>query len=135
LIQALILHTDFNQFGTWIFVIRNKSRQPDRVWFQAHKETLSIDSGFKTFETIYNVGTGDIFMIGHGLGQQLKISSHCIANLQSKLDKLINDDEEVIALKEKWEGASFKVYEKVLSFDLSNATADCRVLVERQEET
>jgi uncharacterized protein YukE len=48
---------------------------------------------------------------------------------------LINEDEEVIALKEKWEGASFKVYEKVLSFDLSNATADCRVLVERQEET
>ena len=125
---------NFNQFGTWIFVIRNKSRQHDRVWFQAHKETLSIDPGFKTFETIYNVGTGDIFMIGHGLGQQLKISSFRIASLQSKMDGIINEDERVVELKEKWEVASLMVYRTVLSFDLSNTTVDSRVH-ERQEES
>jgi len=108
----------YNQFGSWIFVIRNESghgpkRQDDRPWFQAHKETLSIDPGLKVFQTIYNVGTGDVFMIGHGLGDQLKTLAHRISDYKSKIDALINENEQVKSLKSALDTASLNRFNEV----------------------
>ena len=115
----------FNQFGKWVFVIRNTSdrgakRNSDSAWFQAHKETLSIDPGLKVFQTIYNVGTGDVFMIGHGLGDQLRTLSHRIADYQSKMDTLINENDEVIALKSAWDGTRLYRFQEVWLHLLTN---------------
>jgi hypothetical protein len=112
----------YNQFGQCIFVIRNESsygpkRETDRAWFQAHKETLSIDPGLKVFQTVYNVGTGDVFMIGHGLGEQLKTLAHRISDYQSKIDTVINENEDLVKLKSAWDDAKLCRFKEVFLFD------------------
>lgn len=104
---------NLDQFGSWIFVIRNSLRQLDRAWFQINRETLAIDAGIKAMETIFNVGTGDVFIIGFGLASRLKYHISQIAALQSKLDKKINAHVDVIRLKEIWEESSRTLFSEV----------------------
>lgn len=99
----------FNHFGCSIFVVRNTSSDDGdkgRVWFTALKDTISIDAGLKVFETVYNVGTCDVYLIGPGVSQKLKGFGKKIAKLQSVIDKLIDEDQTVLALKAAWENAS-----------------------------
>lgn len=115
----------YDQFGKWIFVIRNESkrgpkRQSDRAWFQAHRETLSIDPGLKVFQTLYDVGTGDVFMIGHGLGDQLRTLAHRKSDYQSKMDAMVNEDEEVIGLKFDWDKAKLNRFKEVCFYLIYN---------------
>ena len=52
-------------------------------------------------------------MIGHGLGDQLRTLSHRIADYQSKMDTLINENDEVIALKSAWDGTRLHRFQEV----------------------
>jgi hypothetical protein len=104
---------NMNQFGGWVFVIRNSSRQFDRAWFKINHQTIAIDAGIKAFETIYNVGTGDIYIVGYGLGIKVRNIQSRISNLQSKLDKQINRDINVIILKRVWQAAKARLFDEV----------------------
>ena len=106
-----------NQFGSWVFVIRNKHRNHGSSWYQINQHTLAIDAGIKVFETIYNVGTGDVFMVGHGLGDLLKKHNNLIRRIQRRLDCAINDDEEVSGLKNDWDNAMARLIREVSAVD------------------
>ena len=62
---------------------------------------------------MYNVGTGDVFMIGHGLGDQLKTLAHRISNYQSKIGTAVNKNEDLVKLKSAWDAAKFRRFKEV----------------------
>ena len=54
----------YDQFGCFIFVARNPNRnQVHWIWQAANKWRIAVDPGGKVFETIYNIGTGDVFWL------------------------------------------------------------------------
>jgi hypothetical protein len=110
----------YNQFGRWIFVYRNPHK--DRIntaWRQINKERIAVDPGGKIFETVYCVGTGNVFYIGEGLGSDMREQLYRIGKLQSERDDLVNEYPDVVQALAKVNTAKTALYNKVRTFFLS----------------
>ena len=131
----------YDQFGRWVFVYRNPHKDRiNTVWRQLNKERIVSDPGGtfmiriqttgKTFETIYCVGTGDVFYIGEGLGTLIQHQLRWISRLQSDRDKLVNLSSPILASQLKVESASASLYSKVcfllLMFHKAQGGQRCR---------
>jgi hypothetical protein len=104
----------YDQFGHWIFVYRNPHK--DRIntqWRQINKERIAVDPGGKIFETVYCVGTGDVYYIGEGLGTDIREQLYHIAKLQSERDEAVNEYTVVAAALAKVNTAQTALYAKV----------------------
>jgi hypothetical protein len=60
---------------------------------------ISVDPGGKVFETIYNIGTGDVFYVGAGLSDTIRYNLNRISHLQSDMDKDVHTVKEVRGIK------------------------------------
>ena len=118
-----------DQFGKWVFVYRNPDKHKiNNLWRQVHKERIVIDPGGefyykkmlttwlgKTFETIYCVGTGDIFYVGDGLGHLIQRHLQKISHIQSNRDNEVNTLGHVKAAKQAVLDAGASLYAKASS--------------------
>lgn len=94
----------YDQFGCFIFVARNPNRnQVHWIWQAANKMRIAVDPGGKVFETIYNIGTGDVFYVGAGLSDSIRFNLNRISHLQSDMDKDVNTVKEVRGRKRYWD--------------------------------
>jgi hypothetical protein len=93
----------YDQFGSFVFVARNPNRKNVHwIWQAANKWRISVDPGGKVFETIYCVGTGDVFYVGAGLSDSIHYNLNRISKLQSDLDEDIDRLRTIRAKKRTW---------------------------------
>jgi hypothetical protein len=67
-----------------------------------NKMRIAADFGGKVFETIYNIGTGDVFYVGAGLSDSIRYNLNRIFHLQGDMDKDVNTVNEVRGRKRYW---------------------------------
>jgi hypothetical protein len=117
-----------DHFGCYIFVARNPNRRRVHwIWQAANKFRLAVDPGGKVFETIYCIGTGDVFYVGAGLSDCIHYNLNRISHLQSSLDKDVDKDEEVRKKEKDWnratstlEGAVFLIHNVLVALPAEN---------------
>lgn len=104
----------YDQFGRWIFVYRNPNKDPiNKEWRQINKEKIACDPGGNIYETIYCDGTGDVFYLGAGLGDEIRKILSQIKRLQSERDDSVNCLDEVKEANDNVEAKSRELFQKV----------------------
>jgi hypothetical protein len=94
----------YDHFGHHIFVARNPNRNNVHwIWQAANKWRIAVDPGGKVFETIYCIGTGDVFYVGAGLSDSIHYNLNIISELQRVMDNEVNDAAEVRRKKRNWD--------------------------------
>jgi len=111
----------YDQFGCYIFVARNPNRKRVHwIWQAANKYRIAVDPGGKVFETIYNIGTGDVFYVGAGLSDSIRYNLNRISYLQSEMDKEVDRERNVRERKRYWDTYTDSL--EMVLFYISNAS-------------